>query len=119
MAAGTQLMDEPECVARMARVHRGELANFGKSQLIDRLLACQELVALFRATWETEWPWPSSQMERIAFLIGVLNQQVETWFPRCGETGAANGIEVRHRRQGLTDDLKKLQQRWEKQLHDN
>ena len=40
-------------------------------------------------------------MERVEFLLGILNQQVETWFPRCGETGTANGIEVRH---GLSND---------------
>jgi DNA helicase-2/ATP-dependent DNA helicase PcrA len=119
MAAGTQLMDEPECVARMARVHWGELANFGKSQLINRLLDCAALVALFRPIWATKRPWPSSQMERIDFLIATLNQQVETWFPRCGESHARHGIESQHGPKGLTDDLKKLQQRWEGHLDKN
>jgi superfamily I DNA/RNA helicase len=119
MAAGTQLIDEPECVARMARAHRGELAHFGKSQLINRLLNCVELVALYRASWDTKWPWPSSQMERVGFLMAVLNQQMETWFPRCGGTSASNGIETHHGPTGLTDDLKTLQQRWEEYLDTN
>lgn len=121
MAAGTQLIDEPECVARVVRAQRFDLGYSpgGSPRVIDRLLACPQLVALFRATWETKWPWPSSQMERVAFLMGVLNQQVETWFPRCGGTGAANGVEVRHGPKGLTDDLNKLQQRWEEYLDKN
>jgi DNA helicase-2/ATP-dependent DNA helicase PcrA len=121
MAAGTQLIDEPECVARLVRAQRFDLGYSpgGPPRVIDRLLACHHLVALFRATWETKWPWPSSQMERVAFLMALLNQQVETWFPRCGETGAANGIELRHGPQGLTDDLRKLQQRWEEYLDKN
>jgi DNA helicase-2/ATP-dependent DNA helicase PcrA len=121
MAAGTQLIDEPECVARVVRAQRFDLGYSpgGPARVVNRLLACSQLVALFRATWETKWPWPSSQMERAAFLMGVLNQQVETWFPRCAETGAANGIEVRHGLKGLTDDLRKLQQRWEEYLDRN
>jgi DNA helicase-2/ATP-dependent DNA helicase PcrA len=121
MAAGTQLIDEPECVARIVRAQRLDLGYnpAGPPGAIDRLLACPPLVALFRATWETKWPWPSSQMDRVAFLMGVLNQQVETWFPRCGATGAANGIEVRHGPKGLTVDLRKLQQRWEEYLDKN
>jgi DNA helicase-2/ATP-dependent DNA helicase PcrA len=121
MAAGTQLIDEPECVARVVRAQRFDLGYNpgGPPRVIDRLLACPQLVALFRATWERKWPWPSSQMERVAFLMGALNQQVETWFPRCGATGAANGVELRHGPTGLTDDLRKLQQRWEEYLDKN
>jgi DNA helicase-2/ATP-dependent DNA helicase PcrA len=121
MAAGTQLIDEPECVARVARAQRCDLGYSpgGPARVIDRLLTCPELVALFRATWDRKWPWPSTQMGRVGFLIALLNQQVETWFPRCGQTGAANGIELRHGPQGLTDDLKKLQQRWEDYLDKN
>jgi hypothetical protein len=74
MAAGTQLIDEPELVARVVRAQRFDLGYnpSGGPRVIDRLLACPDLVALFRPTWVTKWPWPSSQMERVDFLISTF-----------------------------------------------
>jgi superfamily I DNA/RNA helicase len=121
MAAGTQLIDEPECVARLVRAQRFDLGYnpSGSPRVIDRLLNRVSLVALFRPTWVTKWPWPSSQMERVDFLMALLNQHVETWYPRCGQANKPNGIEVRHKLAGLTDDLVKLQKRWEEYLDKN
>jgi DNA helicase-2/ATP-dependent DNA helicase PcrA len=58
-------------------------------------------------------------MDRIDFLQGLLNQQVETWHPRCASTRIPNGIEPLHGPSGLTADLQKLQDRWEKYLNEN
>src|ERR1700676_3408005 len=58
-------------------------------------------------------------MERIDFLLAALNQQVETWFPRCSTSDTPNGIETHHGAAGLTEDLKELQQRWEDYLDKN
>jgi len=38
--------------------------------------------------------------------------------PRCSQTGIPNGIEAVHNLQGLTDDLIKLQSRWEDYLQE-
>jgi DNA helicase-2/ATP-dependent DNA helicase PcrA len=121
MAAGTQLIDDTECVVRIVRAQRFDLGYNpnGPPRVIDRLLNRPWLVALFRPTWLTKWPWPSNQMERINFLMALLNQQVETWYPRCGEKNRLNGIEVRHPAAGLTADLRTLQERWEKCLTNN
>lgn len=119
MEAGTQLIDEPECVARMARAHRLELSRYGKSNLIARLTTPPELVTLFHPGWVT-WRWPGSQMERVDFLLALINQQIETWFPRCGTTGTPNGIEAVHVAvAGVSKDIEELRTRWEKYLDDN
>jgi len=55
-------------------------------------------------------------MERVDFIIELLAQHTETWIPRCETTGTLNGIEPVHQAQGLTNDLRKLQKRWEQYL---
>jgi DNA helicase-2/ATP-dependent DNA helicase PcrA len=123
MEAGTQLIDEPECVARLARHYRFALGyntpGAGAVRLVNRLLACQPLVALFRAPWERKPGWPTSLMERVSFLQALLYQQIETWHPRCGAAGKPNGIQVLHGPATLTADLMLLQERWEEYLNNN
>jgi DNA helicase-2/ATP-dependent DNA helicase PcrA len=120
MAAGTQLIDETECVARLAREIRFTLGynppGAGPPRTVNRLLSCRPLVTLFRSSWETNIQWPSSLMDRIIFLQALLNQQVETWYPRCVATNKPNGVEKLHGPSNLTADLQKLQQRWEQYL---
>jgi DNA helicase-2/ATP-dependent DNA helicase PcrA len=116
MAAGTQVIDETEARVRMTRVHRFELGYRGGAppKVIDRLLDTDELVSLFRPPWDGG-SWPANTFDRISFLEGLIAQHTETWMPRCGAIGVANGIEEMSR-PGLTDDLIKLQQRWEQYL---
>jgi DNA helicase-2/ATP-dependent DNA helicase PcrA len=124
MAAGTELIDEVECIARLAQVMSFKLGynspqSGGPPRTVNRLLNCRPLVSLFRSPWEANQQWPVSLMDRITFVQGLLNQQIETWHPRCASARILNGIEVVHNAQGLTDDLCRLQDRWEKYLDEN
>ena len=114
MAAGTQVIDETETRVRMARTHRWTLGFAGQQpgRTVDRLLACEDLVALFRPPWD-EGRWPGNTFQRISFLMALLGQHTETWLPRCGSTGQVNGVQVVSGQGGLTDDLITLQERWE------
>jgi DNA helicase II / ATP-dependent DNA helicase PcrA len=116
MAAGKQVVDETETHVRLTRVHRPVLGfrPAGSPRVIDRLLATDELVALFRAPWD-DGRWPSNTFDRVGFLQAVLSQHTETWLPRCGPTGTLNGVEAASR-PGVTADLVTLQQRWETYL---
>lgn len=115
MSAGTEVVDETETRVRLTRVHRFALGFTGRPQgrVIDRLLAREELVALFRPPWD-DWHWPGNTFQRMGFLQMVLGQQTETWLPRCGPSGTPNGIEALSA--GVTDDLVQLQERWERYL---
>ena len=117
MAAGTQVIDETETRVRMARTHRWTLGFTGRQpgRTVDRLLACEDLVALFRPPWD-EGRWPGNTFQRISFLMALLGQHTETWLPRCGSSGRLNGVEVVGGQAGLTDDLITLQERWEAYL---
>ncbi len=121
MAAGTELIDEAECVARLAREIPLTLGynRTGPPRTVNRLLDCRPLVALFRSPWETNAQWPSSQMDRISFVQDLLNQQVETWHPRCAATKTPNGVQVAHGFSTLTADLQTLQERWEQYLDEH
>lgn len=115
MSAGTEVIDETETRVRLSRVHRFALGYTGRlpGRLVDRLLDREELVALFRPPWD-DGDWPGNTLQRMAFVQAVLAQHTETWMPRCGPTGAANGIEALC--PGITDDLVSLQERWEHYL---
>jgi hypothetical protein len=82
----------------------------------DRLLATEELVALFRAPWDDN-RWPANTFDRMASLQAVLGQHTKTWLPRCGPLGTSNGVKAALR-PGLIADLVTLQQRWETYLDD-
>lgn len=118
MAAGTQVIDETEARVRLTRHHRF-LGYAGRlpGRVIDRLLDTPELVALFRAPWD-DGRWPANTFDRVSFLQALLAQHTETWLPRCGPRGTPNGVEAMSR-VGLTDDLIKLQERWEEYLDDH
>ena len=119
MAAGTQVIDETETRVRMARTHRWTLGFTGQQpgRTVDRLLASEDLVALFRPPWD-EGRWPGNTFQRISFLMALLGQHTETWLPRCGPSGRLNGVEVVAGQEGLTDDLITLQERWEDYLNE-
>jgi DNA helicase-2/ATP-dependent DNA helicase PcrA len=118
MAAGTEVIDEIETRVRLTRVHRYQLGFGGQGgtrRVVDRLLDTDALVALFRAPWD-DGRWPASTFDRVGWLMSVLSQQAETWFPRCADPLRANGIETVHSIPGLTEDLAKLAGRWEEYL---
>jgi len=117
MASGTAVIDETETRVRLSRVHRFALGYTGQTpgRVVDRLLNREELVALFRPPWN-DGGWPGNLLQRMAFLQAVLSQQTETWLPRCGPTRIPNGIEAFC--PGVTEDLVKLQERWETYLRD-
>ena len=117
MEAGTQVIDEAETAVRIAKTYRfalGYASPPNAPRVVNRLEACEPLVALFRPPWEDRWP--SRLMERVTFITELLAQHTETWIPRCQTSGAKNGIETVHGPQGLTEDLCKLQNRWEQYL---
>lgn len=117
MEAGTQVVDEAETAVRIAKTYRfalGYASPPNAPRVVNRLEACEPLVALFRPPWEDRWP--SRLMERVTFITELLAQHTETWIPRCQTSGAKNGIETVHGPQGLTEDLRKLQNRWEQYL---
>jgi len=118
MSAGTEVVNETEARVRLTRVHRYALGFTGRApgKVIDRLLAREELVALFRPPWD-DGRWPGNTFQRMGLLQMILGQQTETWLPRCGPTGTANGIEALS--PGVTDDLVKLQERWEGYLDEH
>ena len=104
MAAGTQVIDETETRVRMARTHRWTLGFTGQQpgRTVDRLLASEDLVALFRPPWD-EGRWPGNTFQRISFLMALLGQHTETWLPRCGSVRAAQRRRGGRRAGGLTD----------------
>lgn len=118
--SGTQLIDEAEVSVRIARdyrFHLGYNAPPKPRRVLNRLLDNPALTLLFRPAWEDNATWPGSMMERMNCILAILNQHTETWIPRCSPTGKVNGIEIVHGPKGLlTDDLIKLQHRWEEYL---
>ena len=115
MAAGTQLIDEHESTVRLAREYRFRLGFETRpgqpAKVINRLIDCEPLTALFRAPWEGD-RWPGSNMDRVAYIRALLDQHTETWIPRCAANNTANGIEQAAGAAGLTANLTTLQQRW-------
>lgn len=111
--AGTQVIDDAETSMRLARVY--PFLGFSKPpagpKVINRLLAQQGLVELFRPRWEDKWP--QRVMQRVDFLKGCLATHAETWIPRCANTNTVNGIELTQSASGLTSDLCELQTKWE------
>src|SRR5262249_10315217 len=117
---GTQLIDDVEVNVRIARDHRYALGynNAPPPRVLNRLLSNPALTLLFRPPWDDNASWPSNMMERVSFILAVLNQHTETWFPRCAANGKPNGIEAVYGPKGqLTADLIKLQHRWEEYLN--
>lgn len=122
MANGTELIDEHETVVRGARIYRNQLGYGGPgrpARTVDRLLARNELVALFRAPWDDDDHWPGNNIQRVQFILRLLAQHAETWVPRCAATGTKNGAEAVHKLVGLTDDMVKLYDRWREYLTQN
>lgn len=115
MAAGTQLIDEHETTVRLAREYRFTLGFESRQsepgKVINRLIDCESLTALFRAPWESD-RWPSSNMDRVGYVRALLDHHTETWIPRCSAAQIANGVEQVTGTAGLTGDLMTLQQRW-------
>src|ERR1700739_479861 len=118
--AGTQVIDEAETAVRIARSYRYKLGFSTPPKtprVLNRLEAYEPLVALFKPPWEEQWP--VRMMERVDFIMALLGQQTETWFPRCSASNSPNGIEIVHGIPNLTNDLNKLQTRWEGYLDEN
>jgi DNA helicase-2/ATP-dependent DNA helicase PcrA len=116
MAAGTQLIDEHESTVRLAREYRFKLGFEGRPsqspRVVNRLIDCESLTALFRAPWDRGTRWPGSNMDRVGYVRALLDQHTETWVPRCAAVGTLNGVEQEASAAGVTADLATLQQRW-------
>ena len=117
LESGTVLIDEVETAVRLARDHRWALGREGGRRVVDRLLANDALRAVFRAPWAGESQYDRT-VEVVEFLQELLAQHTETWIPRCTSTQTPNGIQVVHGPEELTEDLVKLQRRWEEYLDD-
>lgn len=113
MTVGTELLDEHESTVRLARTYRWQLGytSSGEARVVNRLIDCESLTALFRSPWE-DARWPSTNMDRVGYIRSLIDQHTETWTPRCAASSARNGIELVTGPAGLTDDLIKLQTRW-------
>lgn len=121
LEAGTQVVDEAEMTVRLARDFRfalGYNSPTAAPRLVNRLLANNKLVGLFRAAWASS-SWPSNVMEKVDFLMALLSQHIETWWPRCGAESIPNGLERVGGPKGLTGELVKLQGRWERYLDEH
>jgi hypothetical protein len=114
MESGVQLIDETEVLARVVREYRwvlGYSSQPGANGTVNRLLAVEELLSLFRAPWLDDTRRRNTNLDKARLLIGLIAQHTETWLPRCGSVGTPNGVEVVARTSGLTADLVTLQQR--------
>jgi DNA helicase-2/ATP-dependent DNA helicase PcrA len=119
--SGTQLVDDTEIGVRIARDHRWALGyNSGwPRRVLNRLLDNPALTMVFRPAWDDNGNWPVSVMERVSCIRAILDQHIETWLPRCAVGNKLNAIEAVHGPKGLTDDLIKLQTRWQDYLDQN
>lgn len=118
MSSGTQLIDEFEARIRLSRA--ASLPNVLRNRwvnIINNVQEMQPLISLFKAPWEGT-NWPSSNMERIELLERILAHQTETWYPRCGSDQMKNGVEVLFGIDGLTENLSRLQEKWEQHLEE-
>lgn len=118
---GTILIDEIEAKVRMAKQGRFALRRSRHLRpgglLYEQLTDVESLVALFRPPWDTDGRWPSRESDRADYLLGVLAQQSETWWPRCSPTHLSNGVETLHGISGLTDELELAREGWRDYLH--
>jgi DNA helicase-2/ATP-dependent DNA helicase PcrA len=116
---GIHLVDEAEIVARLIRNYRWVLGYSTPphtERAVNRILDNDHLVSLFRPPWVNSDRWPSKNIDKVNFLIQLISQHTETWLPRCGPFDKLNGVESISGTTGLTDDIKKLQIRWEEYL---
>lgn len=113
---GTILIDEIEAKVRMAQQGRFALRRSRHLRpgglLYDQLREVENLVALFRPPWDNAGRWPSRESDRAHYLLGVLAQQSETWWPRCSSTRLRNGVETGQGISGLTDELELAREGW-------
>jgi DNA helicase-2/ATP-dependent DNA helicase PcrA len=110
--AGMTVIDQAETFARMNR-NRKFLGSDG-DKLAQRLVASDHLRALFTAPWE-ENSRQLNAMRQSRFLLNCVAQHLETWVPRCQETGTPNGID-KLLGGNITDDLTSLCTEWEAYL---
>lgn len=114
MESGTQLIDEHETLARLAREYRWVLkyAGAGKEPEAANIVCdTPEVASLFRPPWEAD-RWPSNDMQRVNLLYQALAQHTETWMPRCASGNKRNGIEYVSPTLGVTDALKSMYRHW-------
>jgi superfamily I DNA/RNA helicase len=122
MEAGTELINEFETGIRLARVYRYKLGFSSPPaapRTINRIVARETVVALFRSPWEDDPQWPRYSMDIVLFVNALLSQHVETWYPRCSRDNLPHGAERVHGLAGLTQDLSTLQSRWEEYLNEH
>lgn len=117
MTSGTELIDDAEVLVRLSRDHRFTLgfSGAGAPRACNRLVDNGALVSLFRPPWLTA-TWPAKTIQRVTLLRELIVQHTETWIPRCSQENIPNGIEATHGPPTLTEDLAKIQERWETYL---
>lgn len=114
VSAGATVIDEIETTVRLQRDRRWAFGRGQGGRVVDRLLANEPLRSLFRAPWEDGGYDTSRGIA--TFLSDLLAQHTETWIPRCATADRPNGLQVVHGPDQLTEDLVKLQDRWEAYL---
>jgi superfamily I DNA/RNA helicase len=119
-AQGTLLIDDIEAKVRMAKDGRFALPRSRQLRpgglLYEQLCQVEDLVALFRPPWDAHGRWPSRDSERANYLLGLMAQQAETWWPRCSAVATPNGAETVHRIHGLTAELELARNGWRNYL---
>lgn len=113
LEAGTRLVDEFEAKLHLRRAMPFRLGYGRRGGPANDLLAVEPLSSLFTAPWEGP---PVQLFDKMAVLDGILAQHVETWVPRCAESGRLNGAEAAISVAGLTDTMIELHERWRRYL---
>lgn len=118
LESGTQLIDEHECLVRVARSHAFGFVQ-PTSKIVDQLVAVAPLSSLFLPPWvDASTNHFSSAMSRARWVLDVIGQLTETWMPRR-TPNAVVGVESVHGPSGLTTSLEELLSRWHKYLDAN
>ncbi|MER5318036.1 ATP-dependent helicase [Streptosporangium roseum] len=120
MESGTQLMDEHEATVRLVKNFRYKLGYESRPGQAPRagntVIDTPEVSALFRPPWEGE-RWPSNDLQRASLLNSAMAQHVETWMPRCSESGILNGVDTASG-ESVTEALVKIYERWTEYLRE-
>jgi superfamily I DNA/RNA helicase len=114
MEEGKEVIDEVETRLRFLQCRPYAFRENGKNLLND-LFDLPQLISLFRPPWSNYM----GGLDRVDLSLAVINQHIETWLPRCSESGTPNGIETATGPPGLTEMLTTIQEKWATQLEEN
>ncbi len=111
---GKEVIDEVETRLRFLQCRAYAFRENG-SNLLDDIFDLPQLISLFRPPWSNYM----GGLDRVDLSLAVINQHIETWLPRCSESGTPNGIETATGASGLTEKLTTIQEKWAQQLEEN